>query len=238
MSGELKLVLFDCDGTLVDSQHMIVAAMNEAFTQNGLALLPRGEVLSIVGLSLENAIAALLPEQDPGTLVRVTEAYRDAFTTLRGRPDLHEPLFEGAREALDWLRKEEDVLLGIVTGKSQKGLRNILALHELSDYFITLQTADDAPSKPHPGMIERALGETGARADHTVVIGDTSYDMLMARSAGAHGLGVAWGYHEPTALSASGARRILQRFGETEEALGTLWAEWQGKTLNGKEAAE
>lgn len=220
----LKLVLFDCDGTLVDSQHMIVAAMGVAFTENQLPLLPREEVLSIVGLSLHEAVGTLLPEAEPGVLLRVTEAYRDAFSGLRGRKDLHEPLFEGTREALEWLSGRDDVLLGIVTGKSQKGLRNILALHELERYFVTLQTADDAPSKPHPGMVERALAETGAAACETVVIGDTSFDMIMARQAGAAGLGVSWGYHPSEALLEAGARHVLNEFGELNQALNAFWA--------------
>jgi len=222
MSG-LKLVLFDCDGTLVDSQHMIVAAMGVAFTENKLPLLPREKVLSIVGLSLHEAIGTLLPKAEPDVLVRVTEAYRDAFSGLRGREDLHEPLFEGTLEALDLLADQDDVLLGIATGKSQKGLCNILALHGLENYFVTLQTADDAPSKPHPGMVERALFETGVSAADAVVIGDTSYDMIMARSAGAAGLGVSWGYHAPEMLSREGAHAVLGHFGELEGALNDIW---------------
>lgn len=224
MSG-LKLVLFDCDGTLVDSQHMIVAAMEEAFTQNSLASLPRTQVLSIVGLSLHEAVSALLPQAESDLLLRVTEAYRDAFSGLRHRPDLHEPLFEGTQEALDRLAAQDDVLLGIVTGKSQKGLRNILALHDMERYFVTLQTADDAPSKPHPGMVARALEETGAMAADTAVIGDTSFDMMMARSAGAAGVGVSWGYHAPEALVRAGARHVLGEFQELHDILHEFWEE-------------
>jgi len=224
MSG-LKLVLFDCDGTLVDSQHMIVAAMDVAFRENGLEPLPREKVLSIVGLSLHEAVGTLLPEAAVDVLLRVTEAYRDAFSGLRGRKDLHEPLFEGTREALDRLAARDDVLLGIVTGKSRKGLRNILTLHDIVHYFVTLQTADDAPSKPHPGMVARALEETGALAADTAVIGDTSFDMIMASNAGASGVGVSWGYHAPEALVRAGARHVLGGFHELHGILHEFWKE-------------
>ena len=224
MSVPLRLVVFDCDGTLIDSQHMIVAAMNHAFDAHGLENLPREKVLSIVGLSLDEAIEALVPHVDLPLRRKLTESYKGAFFELRSRKDLAEPLFPGVREALDALSKRDDVLLGIATGKSQKGLRHALESHGLRDYFVTLQTADDAPSTPHPEMLRRAMRETGIDPADTVLVGDTTFDMQMARAARAHALGVDWGYHEPHLLTQSGARAVLDDFGGLALALDEIWA--------------
>ncbi|MFN4337588.1 HAD family hydrolase [Parvibaculum sp.] len=223
MSAQLRLVVFDCDGTLIDSQHMIVAAMNHAFDAHGLENLPREKVLSIVGLSLDEAIEALVPHVDLPLRRKLTESYKGAFFELRSRKDLAEPLFPGVRETLDTLSKRDDVLLGIATGKSQKGLRHALESHRLRDYFVTLQTADDAPSKPHPEMLRRAMRETGIDPADTVLVGDTTFDMQMARAARAHALGVDWGYHEPHLLTQSGARAVLDDFGGLAPALDEIW---------------
>lgn len=224
MMRSLRLVVFDCDGTLIDSQHMIVAAMNHAFDAHGLPHLPREKVLSIVGLSLDEAIEALVPHVALPLRRRLTESYKGAFFELRARKELAEPLFPGVREALDLLANQENVLLGIATGKSQRGLRHALDAHGLRDYFVTLQTADDAPSKPHPEMLRRAMRETGADPAETVLIGDTTFDMEMARAARAHALGVDWGYHEPHLLTASGARTVLGDFAGLAPALDDIWA--------------
>lgn len=220
-----KLIVFDCDGTLIDSQHMIVAAMNHAFEAHGLEPMPREDVLSIVGLSLDEALAALLPAAEPRLRKTVTEGYKDAFHHLRSRPDLAEPLFPGAMEAIEHLAARDDVLLGIATGKSQKGLRLALEQHDLERFFVTLQTADDAPSKPHPMMLERAMAEAGAAPRDTVLVGDTSYDIHMARAAGTHAFGVDWGYHDTDVLAQAGASVILSDFAEIHPALQTIWAE-------------
>ncbi len=221
--SDLKLVVFDCDGTLVDSQHMIVAAMNRAFSAHSLMHLPRETVLSIVGLSLEEAIAKLLPDEDASTLSQVKESYRQAFFHLREDPSLHEPLFPGAKEALDELAARDDVLLGVATGKSQRGLRSILELHDIRSHFVTLQTADDHPSKPHPSMMHQAMQEAGVTAERTVILGDTSYDIVMGLEAGAHAVGVAWGYHDRNELLEHGAPHVLDRFEEVVPYLEGLW---------------
>ncbi|MCF8470359.1 MAG: HAD family hydrolase [Parvibaculum sp.] len=225
MTSPLRLVVFDCDGTLIDSQHMIVAAMDHAFLAHGLEALPRAQVLSIVGLSLDEAIHALVPHVDEALRRRITESYKGAFFELRRRTDLAEPLFPGVREALDALQARDDMVLGIATGKSQRGLAHALETHNLGHYFVTLQTADDAPSKPHPEMLRRAMSATGVMPAGTVLIGDTSYDMEMARAADVHAFGVDWGYHAPALLHAAGAHRVLSGFAELAPALDTVWSE-------------
>lgn len=214
-----RLVIFDCDGTLVDSQHMICAAMNEAFAAHGLDHPARDAVLGIVGLSLPQAIAVLAAGADEAAVHAISDSYKQAFTVLRSDPANSEPLYEGALDAVLALAARDDVLLGMATGKSRRGVDRVLALHGLSDHFVTLQTADDNPSKPHPGMIRRALVETGAEPEHTVMIGDTSYDMAMARSAGVTALGVAWGYHPPANLMQAGAHAVADDFGALVEAV-------------------
>ena len=202
-----RLALFDCDGTLVDGAHNICLAMEECFAAAGLEPPSRERTRQVVGLSLVEAMRAMLPEADAAAHAALAEEYKRAFHRLRGRGMVDEPLFEGVAEALDAL-EGEGWLLGIATGKSDRGLSLCLACHGLGERFVTLQTADRHPSKPHPSMIEQAMAEAGASAETTMMVGDTSYDMKMARAAGATAIGVAWGYHEPDELLAAGAHHI------------------------------
>ena len=190
-----RLIIFDCDGTLVDSQHLIVAAMEQAFDAAKRPPPPREAILGIVGLSLPEAIWRLSEGEEEETVMKITDGYRDAFGALRQDPKHNEPMYEGAHDAILKLAENDNIVLGIATGKSRRGVDKLLERFELTPYFSTIQTADDAPSKPHPGMIERALAETGAQATNTVMIGDTTFDMEMARNAGVKSLGVSWGYH-------------------------------------------
>lgn len=210
----MRLIIFDCDGTLVDSQHVIAAAMSAAFGAHGFDAPPTEIVRTVVGLSLSNAIATLLPEADEAQLQRLCETYRTAHFDLRSTSDHHEPLFDGAGEVVHALAAHDDVLLAIATGKARRGLVSVLERHGLLHLFATLQTADDAPSKPHPGMIEQAMEETGAAPRDTLMIGDTTFDMLMAKNAGTGALGVAWGYHPPQDLTGAGADQIAETFND------------------------
>lgn len=203
----LRLAIFDCDGTLVDSQHAIVAAMEGAFAAEGLAPPTRPAILAIVGLSLGEAVAALLPAGDTRLRGRVADHYKQDFGRMRQMDELEHPLFEGIAALLDRL-DEAGWLLGIATGNSDRGLALTLEAHGLAGRFVTMQTADRHPSKPDPSMIHAALAETGVAAEHAVMIGDTSFDMSMGRAAGVRALGVGWGYHPPAALSAAGAHSV------------------------------
>lgn len=208
-----RLVVFDLDGTLVDSQATIVTCAQAAFADLGLEPPPPDAIRRIVGLSLAHAMAVLLGRDDPAQAERLAEGYRQAFVAHRARPDFDEPLFEGAIEVLDTLAAR-DLALGIATGKAMRGLRHVLAHHRLEDRFVTLQTADLHPSKPHPAMLEAAMRETGSAPHETLMIGDTSYDVLMARAAGVTAIGVAWGNHPVEELRLAGAAAVIDRFPE------------------------
>jgi phosphoglycolate phosphatase len=226
----MKLILFDCDGTIVDSQHIIVAAMDGAFRGAGLAAPPRGAILSVVGLSLVPAVARLLPEGcEPGLAEKLAEAYKQGFHTLRGDPANHEPLYPGARDVIAAFAERDDIVLGVATGKSRRGVDLLLEREGLAGLFATIQTADDHPSKPHPSMVLKALAETDLQPHQAVMIGDTTYDIHMARAAGVVPLGVAWGYHEPEALQEAGASRVLSCYTELPGAVDHVFANRDGR---------
>jgi phosphoglycolate phosphatase len=221
------LVIFDCDGTLVDSQRMICAAMRQAYDAHGLSVPPRERLLAIVGLSLPDAFRRLAQCENNAAdhpVDSLVAQYRIAFAALRQSDAQLEPLYPGARAALDALAARPDVALGIATGKSQRGVRAVLSRHGLDERFATIQTADDAPSKPHPGMALAAMRATGVAARDTVVVGDTVFDVEMARAAGARAIGVAWGYHPVPALRDAGADAIVGDFAELVGALERLWS--------------
>lgn len=202
-----RLAVFDCDGTLVDSQRSICRAMETAFAASGMAAPPRQHIRRIVGLSLVEAVAHLLPEGDGTLHAQIAADYKRAFREMRARQSVDEPLYDGIVELLEALRAD-GWLLGVATGKSDRGLALALDHHGLTSHFVTLQTADRHPSKPHPSMVVTAMVEAGAVPAQTVVIGDTSFDMAMALSAGVRAVGVSWGYHETADLKRAGAHAI------------------------------
>lgn len=219
----LRLVIFDVDGTLVDSQADIVAAMSHAFARAERDAPTREAILSIVGLSLDRAIALLAPEVDSGMRDRMVEWYKEAYIALRAEIGAAQssPLYPGAREVLEALNAQPETLLGVATGKSRRGLDKLLEGHGLERMFITQQVSDHHPSKPHPSMICAALSETGLEPHPAVMIGDTSFDMEMAAAAGVAGIGVGWGYHPSEALSA--ARHMIDSFDALPPLLQQIW---------------
>ncbi|MCG6121747.1 MAG: HAD-IA family hydrolase [Microvirga sp.] len=218
----MKLVIFDVDGTLVDSQDVIVEAQARAFRAHGLEPPRRERSLSIVGLSLREAFVALAGEAGP--VDGLVESYKRAFQDLRFDPRYDPPVYPGALAALSRLSRRADVSLAIATGKSRRGVAHFLERHRLEGLFASIQTADDAPSKPHPGMILRAMAETGIGPGDAAMIGDTTYDMEMAAAAGATGIGVAWGYHAEPRLRDAGAATVIARFRELDRALEAAFA--------------
>ncbi|MEE2809620.1 MAG: HAD-IA family hydrolase [Pseudomonadota bacterium] len=221
--SDLKLVVFDVDGTLIDSQGLIMAAMTLGFEKQGLAAPAREDVLPLVGLSLEIIMPRLASAQSPAVHAELVDGYKNAFMELRkrGTPQDDMPLFDGALAAVSGLHAQPETLLGIATGKSRRGLDKVLQAYDMERYFFTQQVADHHPSKPHPSMLSACLADTGASADQAVMIGDTSFDMDMAKAAGFKAIGVSWGYHDRNELAA--ADIVIDRFTDLENALEELW---------------
>ena len=210
-----RVVIFDCDGTLVDGQAAICDTMAEAFAAAKLPPADRNEVRRMVGLSLPQALRLLAPDADEDQRAVALEAYKSGYRERRMSGTLEEPLYDGMAALIERLA-EAGWLLGVATGKSDRGLHACLDTHGIKHRFITLQTADRHPSKPHPAMLEEALAEAGADPANAVMIGDTTFDIEMARNAGVRAIGVAWGYHEPRELLEAGAIGVAETMEELE----------------------
>lgn len=205
----MKLAVFDCDGTLIDGQASICEAMEATFAAHGLAAPPRSVIRRAVGLSLPQAMRQLFPDSDAEQQLAMAESYRKAFRAARSEGRVSQPLFAGVEDCLRAL-SAAGWMLAVATGMSDRGLAHCLANNGIADLFVTLQTADRHPSKPHPEMLEEAMFEAGAVPEETVMIGDTGYDMQMARAAGTRAIGVDWGYHHPHELEAAGAEKVVE----------------------------
>jgi phosphoglycolate phosphatase len=216
-----RLAIFDCDGTLVDSQANICMAMEHAFAEAGLNAPPRHAIRRIVGLSLFEIMRQLIPDGDEAMHHQMAEQYRQSYLHMREQGLEHEPLYDGMLELLIALNSQ-GWQLAIATGKSDRGLERCLSHHGINDLFISLQTADRHPSKPHPSMIEQALYDAGAEAANAVMIGDTVFDIDMGIAAGCRTIGVGWGYHATDELHAAGADVIVKTMDELKTALETM----------------
>lgn len=223
MNKTLRLVMFDMDGTLLDSQDFIFESMRRAFAKMGLPELSRRQVLSIVGLSLEKAVATLMPQLNDREVAEGAALYKECFIALRAEKggEGAAPLYAGVREALEQLSTDDFLLMGVATGKARRGLDHAYHSHNIGGYFVSHQTADNHPSKPHPSMLLTALQETGVEAINAVMVGDTEFDMEMAKAAGYHAIGVDWGYHPVERLGA--ADQILSNMSELPKYLKTHW---------------
>jgi phosphoglycolate phosphatase len=199
-----RLAIFDCDGTLVDSGATIYAALAETFGRYGIEVPPAAACRRVIGLSLVEAMAALVPDAGDDQHAQLAEDYKHTFSGFRTAGRVEEPLFDGVLELLDAL-EGGGWLLAVATGKSDRGLKLCLESHGIHARFVSLQTGDRHPSKPHPSMVLQAIADAGAAPETTIVVGDTSFDMAMAAAAGAAPVGAGWGYHEADELLAAGA---------------------------------
>jgi phosphoglycolate phosphatase len=205
-----RLAVFDCDGTLVDSGGNIHAALSGAFSDHGVTVPPPEVSRRVIGLSLVEAIATLVPNEGRERHILLAESYKRHFQRARAEGRIEEPLFPDIPELLDTLERD-GWLLAVATGKSDRGLSLCLDCHGIVDRFVSLQTADRHPSKPHPSMVEQAMADAGASPKTTIVIGDTAFDMGMAVSAGAIGIGAGWGYHEAHEMLDAGAVAVADK---------------------------
>lgn len=208
-NSDMYAVIFDADGTLVDSQAIIHGAMVRAFEQFDYEPLPIAQSKKIIGLTLDEAIAQLLGRPVDDEIHLMAQAYKDHYLDLLNEPDMQSPLFDGIAEAMEHLAERDDCLLAIATGKSRRGLDRLIESHGFGKAIVTSRTADECPSKPHPAMVLECCADLGVETSQAVMVGDTSFDMLMAKSAGANALGVNWGYHEEAEIRDAGADTII-----------------------------
>jgi phosphoglycolate phosphatase len=218
-----RLIVFDVDGTLVDSQNDIVRSMTLSFEALGLDAPDRSRIVGIIGVSLEIAVAQLAPDLSSKMYDALVEGYKSAYTSLRAQngSTLSSPLYPNAHRVLQGLHDTPQYLLGVATGKSRRGLDVLLHEHDLADFFVTLQTADTHPSKPHPAMLQAALADAGIEAQNAVMIGDTQFDLEMAQAAGLYSIGVIWGYHVSSRLAT--ADHLAADFLQIPTLLTEIW---------------
>lgn len=200
-----SVVILDCDGTLVDSAGHIAAVFNEAIVTLGYAPLPPERVARIIGLSFDDALHHLLPDSSADERTRIIHAYRARYAVDAAGRD---PLFAGVRDFLDVVRSQGRHL-AMATGKSRAGALRIIAEHGLGDYFMAVKTGDLCRPKPHPEMLFQILDEMGVPAQRAVMVGDTTFDVEMARAAGVRAIGVGWGAHDARELVDAGADLVV-----------------------------
>jgi phosphoglycolate phosphatase len=215
----MRLIIFDLDGTLIDSEALIVEVVAGAFADTGLTVPDEKTIRSISGIVLNDAMRILAPNATPEQVAAIGAAYRARYQASAGT---REPMFDGALPALDRLQADPDTILAVATGKGYSGAVTLLERHGIIGRFNSVQTPTHNHSKPDPQMIDTAIGKSGVPRKHTAMIGDTVHDMRMARRAGVKSVGVAWGYHEPEELREAGADIVIERFDELDGALDLL----------------
>ena len=223
MSDEIRLAVFDCDGTLVNSQYSIIHCMQAAFEEEGLTRPDEESIRRIIGLPLTEGISFLNPKISQNVVGKIQEAYSSFWQVLRKQSELDEPLYPGTVEVLETLIAR-GWILGIATGKSYRGLIATLEKHKILEMFQSLQTADKAHGKPDPEMLINAMSDVGASAANTFMIGDTTFDMEMAFNAGITAIGVEWGYHHASELKTSGAHIIIKNYLALPNVLDDIWS--------------
>ena len=214
----VKLAVLDCDGTIVDSKAAIVKSMTAAFEVVGISTPKPQDIIRIVGLNLIDAMSVLLAGERPDLVQPLIKAYKEIAAKNRVDGHWQDPLYPYASEVIQFL-DSTGWLLGVATGKSKRGLNAVFDTHNIGHYFVTTQTSDFGPGKPAPDMLYRAMDETGAGPDNTVMIGDTTFDMEMAESAGIKAIGVSWGYHTEKELRDAGAHVIVDEYWQLPQAL-------------------
>lgn len=200
-----QLLVFDWDGTVMDSADRIVGCIQATLEDLGLPPRGRQEICNIIGLSLVEAMETLYPEHDRAFHQQLIAGYRRHWL---GREPVTSPLFPGAAETLQRLNAE-GYLLAVATGKSRRGLEASLDSSGCAALFHASRCADEAPSKPHPGMLEQLMDQLGVMPEATLMIGDTDFDLLMARNAGASAVAVTYGAHPRERLAAAAPRAFF-----------------------------
>ncbi len=221
----LRLVVFDMDGTLIDSQDVIIEAMGRAFSRIGMPAPSAAQTRSIIGLSLDKAVSTIAPSLSPAEVTAGVDAYRESFIEMRAETgaEAAAPMYPGAMDALERLHQQDATLMGVATGKARRGLDHAYASHGIGHFFVTHQTADGHPSKPHPSMLFQALNDTGVDAERAVMIGDTEFDIAMGKAAGFATIAVSWGYHSLDRIKAAAPDYIIDGYAELDATLENIW---------------
>ena len=209
---DYKLLIFDWDGTLANSIGRIVESMHMASTRSGFELRSDFAVKGIIGLGLPEAIRTLYPEISEAELVAFREHYADHYTALEAEPS---PLFDGVAQSLQAFRAE-GYHLAVATGKSRRGLDRVLKAHGWDDCFDITRAADETASKPHPLMLEQILAHCGVSPRQALMVGDASFDLMMARNAGMDSVAVSYGAQAAEALQHYEPRLTIDHFSELQ----------------------
>jgi phosphoglycolate phosphatase len=215
----MKLILFDVDGTLIDSQAIIHESMRQTFLHFGYSEPELESTKSIIGLTLDRAIATILQRNVDDEVLAMTAEYKDAYVALAQKDEMQSMPFHGIPSLIHRLSNRSDITLGVVTGKSRRGVQRLFQTTHFADRFTVSRCADDCPSKPHPAMVRECCEEIGISPFNTVVIGDTGFDMEMAKAAGANSIGVSWGYHPVERMYSAGAEQVVHCVSSLEDAL-------------------
>ena len=217
-----KLVIMDLDGTLVDSQEFIISATTLAFRNEGLKVPKRENILSIIGLSLTEAFRVLNKDLNEKQIKKLISAFKNCYNTFN-QEQLISPLYENAKNFLENLKRNEEIILAIATGKGLKGLLQILKAHNLESVFSKLQTSDFYPSKPDPTMLVSLMKTLKIKTEDAVMVGDTDFDISMAHRAGIKSIGVLWGYHSISRIKLMKPTAIVENFADLEKKINELF---------------
>ena len=206
-------IVFDCDGTIVDSLSSIALVIQNTFKNVGIISPSKEAIKATIGLHLKDAFKVLLVKQDQELVTILMRKYKQEMSRHRELVKEIDPLYPDAKNIIMGLYLE-GCTLGIATGKSKMGLERTLQHHDLTGYFSNFQTSDNCRSKPSPDMLNCAMAEMNMAPENTLMVGDTTYDMEMAINAGTKAIGVAWGYHDVDSLYSAGASVVIHKYRE------------------------
>lgn len=222
MSAKLKLAAFDLDGTLLDSIPSIVIGVRTCWNALGFPEVSDDQIRNIIGLPWEQSIETLMPGAGEREVAMIKEYHAEIARGARPPPERPpEDVFSGAVETLDML-EDNGYVLAIVTSRSNRRFNDMLDHAGLSGRFVSVKTADQGPGKPNPFLLNEAMRETGADREETVMIGDTTYDMLTAKNAGTGAIGVTWGVHPADDLHGAGAHHVVEAFEQLHDRIEEL----------------